>query len=681
MLAVLLSVIFVEIMLFAGLFYLRLQMLQGLRQQHAAKGQVKAAQKAHQLLIDHVVHEQRNPLHVCTNSIEFVITSLQELQRTRPHSHLDSIVRDAAVVQAQTERMHRLVNDLLNLSKLQSRRLGITITIQPTNLRQILVQTANAFASMSKVPIYFHCASTVPGLVMLDGLRLQQIISNGMSNACKMTETGHICINAHVRLRPTHPKVSLENACAAIAFGEARTRARAQHRGSIPLHDLIEQARDVVPTGGLYDDLDINLRQLGVLPDHANGPPDSPTGGRDCSRCWAAPDFPSDLGEREQAAQEAAMAMILQWHAIDHEAAVVSSTTARTVLPILAQSLPHKAFHELRALIPREASVLEIVMASAPNPIDHALPAHELLHGPESDSDWYPHIHSMHGHQMDHALGVAVTSLSRQTEAHEHGSQSGSDAEDDQPHQHLQPPWSSSTDSDDEDSAPSGGGSGRSSFNTASSKVRRLPVGILEPHLVIRIVDTGVGLGHTQERRSAAVRKDQTTPSHTAWLHGAGIGVTFATQLARAMGGTVTLRNETRLRRTCFEVTIPLRPPWRVLRQIPRNDTKHMRQRFHQSFALLHKLEYGCLTECQRLARSERSTRTVMTRCSALCICSKEGVVDSRVKLRRALAIDLTRPTIADFQRLPEFDKLTQIQAVPAHQASTEPASGAGAST
>ena len=122
-----------DLALFAVLFYLRWQDLMVLRQRHAAKGHVQAAQRAHQILINHVVHEQRNPLHVCTTSIDFIMQSLQELHQTHPRLPIPPILRDASVVQAQTERMHRLVNDLLNLSKLQARKLSITI--QPTNVR------------------------------------------------------------------------------------------------------------------------------------------------------------------------------------------------------------------------------------------------------------------------------------------------------------------------------------------------------------------------------------------------------------------------------------------------------------------------------------------------------------------------------------------------------------------
>ena len=145
-----------------------------------------AAEKANQLKDEFLAtlsHELRNPLNVILGYSELLLRLPEIQQSTRLTRMADALRRNA---QSQSQ----LINDLLDLSRLQ--RGKISLNHEPVSLAAIIdnaVETVRADASAKGVDLRLH---TGDQLLLVDGdrLRLQQIAWNILNNAVKFTPAG-----------------------------------------------------------------------------------------------------------------------------------------------------------------------------------------------------------------------------------------------------------------------------------------------------------------------------------------------------------------------------------------------------------------------------------------------------------------------------------------------------------
>ncbi len=97
--------------------------------------------------------------------------------------------RAAAVIRSESQRLERLVADLLDLAKLQAR--AFTFTMMPVDL-SAAVHTATDGASGSKPGVAFHPVTTGPLMVHADPDRLAQALANLIENAGKYARSAVI---------------------------------------------------------------------------------------------------------------------------------------------------------------------------------------------------------------------------------------------------------------------------------------------------------------------------------------------------------------------------------------------------------------------------------------------------------------------------------------------------------
>ena len=133
-------------------------------------------------------HELRNPLAPITMAIE--------IMRLREPSD-DSIVWARDVIARQTAQLTRLVDDLLDVSRITLGK--ITLNRSALDLRPIVAQAVEAVQPLFTAR-HHHLAidmSAEPLPIWGDGARLTQIISNLLNNAARFTaDGGHIVLAA-----------------------------------------------------------------------------------------------------------------------------------------------------------------------------------------------------------------------------------------------------------------------------------------------------------------------------------------------------------------------------------------------------------------------------------------------------------------------------------------------------
>ncbi|UNK41996.1 ATP-binding protein [Luteimonas sp. S4-F44] len=131
-------------------------------------------------------HEIRTPLNGITPMLDLL------LHAPLPADHLE-LVRTAYL---SAQQMQRIVDDILDYSKLESDRLDLEVT--GFNLRELLqsvIQPMDRQAQAKGLRMQLQIDPAVRLAVCGDPVRLRQILSNLLSNAVKFTERGGITVD------------------------------------------------------------------------------------------------------------------------------------------------------------------------------------------------------------------------------------------------------------------------------------------------------------------------------------------------------------------------------------------------------------------------------------------------------------------------------------------------------
>ncbi len=128
-----------------------------------------------------ISHELRTPL----TSIRMSLTMLAE---GTLGPLLDKGQRMVQIAVASTDRLVRLINDLLDIERLQSGRLQMTI--QPCDVRALLQQAAEAMQAMAQTAGVTLSVAPVRASVPADSFRILQVLNNLLNNAIKFSPAG-----------------------------------------------------------------------------------------------------------------------------------------------------------------------------------------------------------------------------------------------------------------------------------------------------------------------------------------------------------------------------------------------------------------------------------------------------------------------------------------------------------
>ena len=128
-----------------------------------------------------VSHELRTPLTAIRGHVEALREGVAQDEESRQES-LDVIAHEAV-------RLERLVGDVLDLAKLDTRR--FTLLHEEVDMGQLLEQAYNAFAEEARRrDIDYRQDIAARPVIVADGDRVLQIISNLLSNAFRWTPDG-----------------------------------------------------------------------------------------------------------------------------------------------------------------------------------------------------------------------------------------------------------------------------------------------------------------------------------------------------------------------------------------------------------------------------------------------------------------------------------------------------------
>ena len=152
-----------------------------------ATREAKHANATKDVFLANMSHEIRTPLNGLLGMLELLAIS----PLNREQSETLEIARDSG------RAMGRIIDDILDHAKISAGKLDISP--EPTNIAEVLsrlINTYQASASAKNIVLRSMIDPRISQALMVDALRLLQIMGNFASNALKFTEAGYVEIRA-----------------------------------------------------------------------------------------------------------------------------------------------------------------------------------------------------------------------------------------------------------------------------------------------------------------------------------------------------------------------------------------------------------------------------------------------------------------------------------------------------
>jgi two-component system sensor histidine kinase EvgS len=129
-------------------------------------------------------HEIRTPMNAILGVQELLLSSAQFPKKDK------SLLKSA---QASAESLLGMLNQVLDISKIEAGKL--TLNLEPCNPHQLIMDIHAAFSTVAKkqgLLLHTSIDPRIAEVLMIDSLRLRQVLQNLLSNAIKFTTEGEV---------------------------------------------------------------------------------------------------------------------------------------------------------------------------------------------------------------------------------------------------------------------------------------------------------------------------------------------------------------------------------------------------------------------------------------------------------------------------------------------------------
>jgi len=169
-----------------------------------AQRAAEAASEAKSTFVANMSHELRTPLNSIIGYTEMVV---EEMVERGPEC--DEMREDLDRVVASSHHLIGLINDILDLAKIESGKLAIVA--EEVSLIAVFDEVVSVIAPLAESNgnrLITHCSAE--GMIIVDGMRLRQMLINMLSNAAKFTEDGEISLRVWEKERIPDPLAASE---------------------------------------------------------------------------------------------------------------------------------------------------------------------------------------------------------------------------------------------------------------------------------------------------------------------------------------------------------------------------------------------------------------------------------------------------------------------------------------
>uniref|UniRef100_UPI0040579A7C PAS domain S-box protein n=1 Tax=Candidatus Electrothrix sp. TaxID=2170559 RepID=UPI0040579A7C len=152
-------------------------------ERYEAAEKAEAASRAKSAFLSSISHELRTPLNAILGYTQILLRD--DTLTEKQHNGIQTIHRSG-------EHLLLLINDILDISKIESGRLEVIKTeIHPLSFLHNIKDIIDLRSKGKGLTFHYAIEGDVPSTILVDGLRLRQVLLNLLSNAVKFTETGY----------------------------------------------------------------------------------------------------------------------------------------------------------------------------------------------------------------------------------------------------------------------------------------------------------------------------------------------------------------------------------------------------------------------------------------------------------------------------------------------------------